>query len=159
MILYIYIYGRQYRSFHGICIKNTQRCRKKLFAAGQGGSRNNVWIEVSHKQLYGRCFVIMTDHKPLVLLFGELNKFRLQRYAPLTTAAITVPEYKYKSHNKAGRSHANPPFCSRVPKYLLTQGIKKRKDCHNNIHDHHGCASRTKIQEGGRPHLVQAADG
>ena len=24
-----------------------------------------------HKQIYGHCFVIMTDHKPLVSLFGE----------------------------------------------------------------------------------------
>ena len=27
-----------------------------------------------HKQIYGRCFVNMTDHKPLVSLFGELKQ-------------------------------------------------------------------------------------
>ena len=27
-----------------------------------------------HKQIYGRCFVIMTNHKPLVSLFGELKQ-------------------------------------------------------------------------------------
>ena len=27
-----------------------------------------------HKQIYGRCFVITTDHKPLVSLFGELKQ-------------------------------------------------------------------------------------
>ena len=27
-----------------------------------------------HNQIYGRCFVIMTDHKPLVSLFDELKQ-------------------------------------------------------------------------------------
>ena len=29
-----------------------------------------------HKQIYGRCFVVTTDHKPTVSLFGELKRHR-----------------------------------------------------------------------------------
>jgi len=33
-----------------------------------------IALKKFHKQLYGRCFMIMRDHKPLVSQFGELKK-------------------------------------------------------------------------------------
>ena len=87
--------GRWYRASRWMCIKDTQRCRKKLFTARQGGSRNNVCITTFHKQIYGRCFVIMTDHRPLVSLFGELMQVpvtaspRVQRCVGTSTKSTT----------------------------------------------------------------------
>ena len=60
-----------------------------------------------HKQLYGRFFVSMTDHKPLVSLFGELTQVPI-------TASSCVQRW-YKIHYKAGRSHANADCLSRLP--------------------------------------------
>ena len=46
-------------------------------------------LKTFHKQIYGRCFVIMTDHKPLVSLLGELKQVpvtaspRVQRWGSL----------------------------------------------------------------------------
>jgi len=58
-----------------------------------------------HKQIYGRCFMIMTDHKPLVSLFGERKQVPVTASPRVQRWAISLRGYEYKIHYKAGRSH------------------------------------------------------
>ena len=68
-----------------------------------------------HQYLYGRQFILMTDHKPLVTILGpkkgipSLAAARLQRWAVLLSA------YKYDIKFKSTEAHANADGLSRLP--------------------------------------------
>ena len=68
-----------------------------------------------HSYLFGRCFTITSDHKPLRYLFKEnsatppLASARIQRWA------LTLGGYDYTIEYKPGESHSNADFLSRLP--------------------------------------------
>ena len=68
-----------------------------------------------HQYLYGRRFVIYSDHKPLKHLFSEdrpvpqLASARIQRWAHLLSA------YDYSMAYRPGSDHANADLLSRLP--------------------------------------------
>ena len=68
-----------------------------------------------HQYLYGRSFVLYTDHKPLTTIFGSkvgippLAAARLQRWALLLSA------YQYSIEYKPTTTHANADGLSRLP--------------------------------------------
>ena len=68
-----------------------------------------------HQYLYGRRFVIYSDHKPLKHLFSEdrpvpqLASARIQRWAHLLSA------YDYSIAYRPGSDHANADLLSRLP--------------------------------------------
>ena len=75
--------------------------------------------------IYGRCFVIMTDHKPLVSLFGKLKQVLVTASPRVQRWATTLREYEYKIHYQAGRSHGNADCLSRLP---LPVTVKEEPD-------------------------------
>ncbi|XP_057298423.1 uncharacterized protein K02A2.6-like [Hydractinia symbiolongicarpus] len=72
-------------------------------------------VKKLHQYLYGQSFRIITDHKPLLGLFGQnkpippLAAARVQRWALLLSAYSYVLEYK------PGVNHANADCLSRLP--------------------------------------------
>ena len=68
-----------------------------------------------HQYLYGRKFIIYTDHKPLSYLFEptraipQLASSRLQRWA------LTLSAYTYSIEYKSGKSNGNADAFSRLP--------------------------------------------
>ncbi len=78
-------------------------------------------VKKFHKYLYGRKFLLITDHKPLVTILGpkkgipSLAAARLQRWAMLLSA------YKYEIQYKSTHDHGNADGLSRLP-LLQTAG-------------------------------------
>ncbi len=67
-------------------------------------------IEVFRTYLYGRKFVVFTDHRPLEWLLGKANTSgRLQRWA------LKIQEYDMKIGYRPGKSHQNADCLSRIP--------------------------------------------
>jgi hypothetical protein len=76
-----------------------------------------------HAYLFGRHFIILSDHKPLRHLFKEnsatppLASARIQRWA------LTLGGYDYTIEYKPGESHSNADFLSRLPLPETSQNI------------------------------------
>lgn len=73
-----------------------------------------------HNYLYGRSFVIESDHQPLSYLFQEsrvvppMASSRIQRWA------LTLGAYKYTIRYKAGKDLGNADALSRLPRPVTT---------------------------------------
>ena len=77
-------------------------------------------VKKFHQYLYGRKFLLITDHKPLLAILGpkkgipSLAAARLQRWAVLLSA------YQYEIQFKLTEQHANADGLSRLPLPLET---------------------------------------
>ncbi|XP_050059397.1 uncharacterized protein K02A2.6-like [Aphis gossypii] len=72
-------------------------------------------VKYFHQYLYGRSFILKTDHKPLISIFGEkkvipvMAAHRLQRYA------IFLEGYSYTIEFVKGEDNGNADSLSRLP--------------------------------------------
>ena len=78
-------------------------------------------IKKFHQYLFGRCFSLLTDHRPLTLLLGPkhgipvLAAFRLQCWA------IQLSAYQYDIEYQASKDHANADKLSRLPRNTVEE--------------------------------------
>ena len=68
-----------------------------------------------HQYLYGRPFIIFTDHKPLMGLFGETKGIPPMASARVQRWALTLSAYQYRIVYKAGSENGNADAFSRLP--------------------------------------------
>ena len=72
-------------------------------------------VKYFHQYLYGRCFTLITDHKPLMTILGpktgvpSLAAARLQRWA------LLLSPYCYDIKYKPTKEHSNADGLSRLP--------------------------------------------
>ena len=72
-------------------------------------------VQRFHTYLYGRKFVLVTDHKPLVTLLGPKRGIPPLAAARLQRWAIILAAYSYEIEYKATQQHANADSLSRLP--------------------------------------------
>ena len=68
-----------------------------------------------HKYLYGRAFIIYTDHKPLSYLFDASKAIPQMASARIQRWAITLSAYNYSIEYKPGQCNSNADALSRLP--------------------------------------------
>ena len=67
------------------------------------------------KYLYGRTFVICTDHKPLISLFNEMKAVPQMASQRIMRWAVLLRAYEYVIFYRAGKDHGNADALSRLP--------------------------------------------
>lgn len=68
-----------------------------------------------HQFLYGRSFVIVTDHRPLLSLFAPDRPVPSHTAAKLQRWALLLSSYKYTLEYRRSAAHANADSMSRLP--------------------------------------------
>ena len=81
-------------------------------------------IKKFHQYLYGRKFLLVTDHKPLVTLLGPKSGIPTLAAARLQRWAILLSAYQYEIEYRSTLKHANADCLSRL---LLPVGSKSEE--------------------------------
>ena len=68
-----------------------------------------------HQFLFGRKFTLVTDHKPLVALFGPTKPIPALAANRLARWAFTLSQYDYKIEYRKTSNHGNADALSRLP--------------------------------------------
>ena len=68
-----------------------------------------------HQYLFGRSFMIKSDHKPLQHLLGEKKGIPAMASTRVQRWALTLSAYNYRVQYVPGREHANADVLSRLP--------------------------------------------
>ena len=68
-----------------------------------------------HQFLYGRNFIIVTDHKPLIALLGPTKGIPTLAANRLARWALILSQYKYQIEYWRTADHANADALSRLP--------------------------------------------
>jgi transposase InsO family protein len=72
-------------------------------------------LEKYHQFLYGRKFILVTDHKPLVAIFGKKRGVPLLAANRLARWALTLSQYDYTVEFRKTEDHGNADALSRLP--------------------------------------------
>lgn len=72
-------------------------------------------VKKFHQYLWGRKFTLVTDHKPLLTLFGEHKSLPTMAAARIQRWAIILSGYDYQIEYCASEKHGNADGLSRVP--------------------------------------------
>ena len=68
-----------------------------------------------HQFLYGRSFILVTDHKPLIVLFGPTKATPALAANRLARWALTLSQYQYTIEYRKTCDHSNADALSRLP--------------------------------------------
>ncbi len=72
-------------------------------------------VKKFHKYLYGRKFVICTDHQPLLSLLSELKAVPQMASQRIMRWAVMLGTYEYVISYRAGKDNGNADALSRLP--------------------------------------------
>lgn len=78
-------------------------------------------IKKFHQYLFGRCFSLLPDHRPLTLLLGPKRGFPVLAASRLQRWAIQLSAYQYDIEYRASKNHANADALSRLPRKTVEE--------------------------------------
>lgn len=82
-----------------------------------------------HMYVYGRNFIIQTDHRPLERIFGEHAEIPKMAVSRLTRWALTLSSYDYCIEYKPGKDNCVADMLSRLP---LPNKVASEIECADN---------------------------
>ena len=82
----------------GFASRTMNAAEKNYSQLDKEGAAVMFALKKFHKLLCGRSFDIITDHKPLVSLFGELKQVPTMASPCVQWWAVTLCEYEYNIH-------------------------------------------------------------
>jgi len=68
-----------------------------------------------HHYIFARKFILYSDHKPLMHIFGESRAIPVMATACLQRSALTLSSYTYTIKYKSGKCQGNADALSRIP--------------------------------------------
>ena len=90
-------------------------CSTKLLSARKGGLQYHLWIKEIRQYLYSCSFTILTDHRPLLSLFGPQRPVPAHAAARLQRWALILALYNYKIGYRSTGAHVDADSMSRLP--------------------------------------------
>ena len=86
-----------------IYLPHVDKSRKKLQSDQKGGTGTSLWDKKFHKYLYGRCFTLITDHKPLLSMLSTKAEVPSVAAAHMQRWAIFLSAYNITLNSRAPR--------------------------------------------------------
>lgn len=71
-------------------------------------------VRIFHKYIFGRKFILVTDHKPLQFIFGDNKSISVTSAARVTRWALILASYEYRIEYRKGSLLANADALSRL---------------------------------------------
>ncbi len=90
------------------CQRNYSQIQKEALAIVFG-------LKKFHQYLYGRKFILVTDHRPLLAIFGPGKDIPLLAANRLARWALLLSQFNYKIEYRKTTKHANADALSRLP--------------------------------------------
>lgn len=85
-------------------------------------------VKKFHNYLFGRPFIIESDHQPLSFLFKETKGISQTASSRIQRWALTLSAYKYSIRHKSGVTLSNADALSRLPRPVTTRSDRQPAD-------------------------------
>ena len=99
----------------GFASRSLTKAERKYSQLEKEGLACIFGVKRFHSYLYGRKFTLITDHKPLLGLLGEIKAIPTQASARIQRWALTLAAYEYTFRYRPGGNHGNADAMSRLP--------------------------------------------
>ena len=99
----------------GFASRTLSKAEQKYSQLEKEGLACVFGVKRFHSYLYGHSFTLITDHKPLLGLLGELKSIPVQASARIQRWALTLTAYEYTFSYRASEKHTNADAMSRLP--------------------------------------------
>ena len=97
----------------GFASRSLTKAERKYSQLEKDGLACIFGVKRFHSYLYGRKFTLITDHKPLLGLLGEIKVIPTQASARIQRWALTLVAYEYTCY-RSGGNHGNTDAMSRL---------------------------------------------
>ena len=91
-------------------------------------------VQKFHKYLYGRHFVIESDHRPLSFIFSNSKAISPTASARIIRWTLTLSAYSFTIRHKPGKDLGNADALSRLPQPQTTNSDRVPRDLINLLH-------------------------